>query len=557
MPTGWGMMGSQSLSEVYQDISRKLFNGDARPLLEKTLSALEEGVREESRTLIFLEAPTGYGKSTLSLTIYAAIKQGRADLGQRVIHVLPMRSIGTHMLKRMRDYVGRLSETGLPLAGDEVGLQQMSSPGSPMLCKRFVITTLDTFVSSLYKIPPVELKKLFTKGYAHYEVPRGCIYSATVVFDEFHLFVSSNSIVNGRSKMLTSAITSIIGLLEMGVPVIISTATMPQLIKNKIKEEVERVLEDSLIKEIMPSQSDLGFVKRQIDVEIVGEEDKLSQIVEAARRFSRVLVIANTVRNAIEIYRSLQKEGIKPVILHAKMIEAERRRRLSEVERGPCVVVATQIFEAGVDMSFDALITEAAPPDSLIQRAGRVARKGGSGKVLIYPLSEGGKSVYAEELVEKTLRKLLGMRELSTALLEVYDDYVETRLVDRSLLYQLRLVDFYPSLSARVAVKVWEAYCGFVREGEMIPVVPRAYADTFVNNPQERINLIFTMGDEEFWRLFDSDRIKEFVTESKEIVRREDIRLPARADCLSKQFVMSDIAAVILEGYDEEVGMQW
>ncbi|MEN3047869.1 MAG: DEAD/DEAH box helicase [Candidatus Caldarchaeales archaeon] len=207
-------MGSRSLNEVYRDVSSKLFNGDSRSLLEKALSALDEGAREGSKTLVFLEAPTGYGKSTLSLAVYVAIKLGRPDLGQRVIHVLPMRSIGTHMVKKMREYVKRLSETGLPLSENEIGLQQMSSPGSPMLCKKFVITTLDTFVSSLYKIPPVELKKLLTRGYAHYEVPRGCIYSATVIFDEFHLFVGSKSIVDGRSKMLTAAITSVIGLLD-------------------------------------------------------------------------------------------------------------------------------------------------------------------------------------------------------------------------------------------------------------------------------------------------------------------------------------------------------
>ncbi|MDW8074055.1 MAG: CRISPR-associated helicase Cas3' [Nitrososphaerota archaeon] len=549
-------MDSPSLSEVYRSTSHTLFGEDARPLLDKALSLLDDGARDGARTLIFLEAPTGYGKSTLSLAIYVAIKKGRLDLGQRIIHVLPMRSIGTHMHGRMQKYIQKLKEAGFPVMESEVGLQQMSSPGSPMLCKKFVITTLDTFVSSLYKIPPVELKKLLTKGYAHYEVPRGCIYSATVVFDEFHLFISSDSIVNGKSKMLTSALAGIIGLLEIGVPIIISTATLPKLIKEKIKEEVETAFEEDLyVSEITPSQSDLEFRKRKIKVESIGEEDRVGKIVEAAEERRRVLVMANTVKNAVEIYYSLRKKGIKSVVIHAKMIEAEKRRRLSYVEQSPCVVVSTQIFEAGVDMSFDTLVTEAAPPDSLIQRSGRVARYGGCGEVFVYPLSEGGKSIYAEELVEKTIKKLSEVGELSQRLLEIYDEYVGTQLIERNLFNQLRLIDVYPSFSADVAKRVWEAYCGFVREGEMIPVVPRAHVKNFIKEPRERRNLIFTIGDDEFRRLLKSGLIKELITESNKTILCEEIRELAKMNCLSREFVVNDVVAVIVEGYDEEVGL--
>ncbi|MDZ7763228.1 MAG: helicase-related protein [Melioribacteraceae bacterium] len=39
-----------------------------------------------------------------------------------------------------------------------------------------------------------------------------------------------------------------------------------------------------------------------------------------------------------------------------------------------CIVVSTQVVEVSLDISFDLMITETAPLDSLIQRFGRINR---------------------------------------------------------------------------------------------------------------------------------------------------------------------------------------
>lgn len=96
------------------------------------------------------------------------------------------------------------------------------------------------------------------------------------------------------------------------------------------------------------------------------------------------LAVLNTVRSAREIYTELVRQGgdLPVSLLHSRFRPPDRRLRvqeaLAEVDpAGPGrVVVATQVIEAGVDLSAATLLTEAAPWPSIVQRAGRCNRDG-------------------------------------------------------------------------------------------------------------------------------------------------------------------------------------
>ncbi len=98
-------------------------------------------------------------------------------------------------------------------------------------------------------------------------------------------------------------------------------------------------------------------------------------------------VIVNRVRTARETHQTLQDDGYNVHLVTGRMRPLDRVRILEEIKAAVdpdrtdagadlTLVVATQAIEVGADFSFDALITECAPIDSLRQRFGRLDRRG-------------------------------------------------------------------------------------------------------------------------------------------------------------------------------------
>lgn len=104
-----------------------------------------------------------------------------------------------------------------------------------------------------------------------------------------------------------------------------------------------------------------------------------------------VAIIVNRVKLAREIYDCLcaSHDGelpkhhailltgrVRPVERDALIAEYGDRLQAKSTGDNPLFVVATQCIEAGADFDFDAVVTQIAPLDALVQRFGRLARSG-------------------------------------------------------------------------------------------------------------------------------------------------------------------------------------
>lgn len=489
-----------SLVDYYNDFITKN-KLQERKGIEETLSFLEKGYN------VILKAPTGYGKTTLTKILANAVAKGN-EIASRVIHVLPLRAIVQDLYQKLiKDAVeGRIYTKS-------IGAQDMDYHFSPYFMKKVTVTTLDSFIMNLFKLPPTELHNIFKNFGSHYELPRGMIYSSIVIFDEFHL-------LSEEGKPLTSGLSALKVLSDAGVPIIIMSAT--------IDSELERLIASYLGNYKVVNVNDFK-IERHIEINFVN--DPISYAKEKVKEGKRILVVFNTRSSAIDAYLKLR--DLNPVLIHSKFNRMDRRTKVEKIlDKNTKLVISTQVIEAGVDTSFDVLITEASPAHNLIQRAGRVARYGGKGEVAIFPFE--GK-VYDKEEVDKTMEELEKTKKIDESLLNVTKRDYE-KMVDFLLLHDLSLLDLSPVVDSEKAKKIYNIVCGFTRDSGIVLGFPPNE-----NNQEKAIPLT------------EEEAIKLLRQGNKAVTLEGDIEFKP-AKCLSLEMMKNNILGIRINSYDSEIG---
>lgn len=397
-----------------------------------------------------LIAPTGYGKTS-------AVHHNWKDLSERwgrIVHVLPLRAIVSDTAKKAVKRGVPLSQMSYQAAIEHISIESSKqcpeeekehSPKvrkSPYMFSRYVITTYDSFTFSLYVAPIAELTRLR----AHRDIGLLSAAGGAVLLDEAHLALATDAADAAEEKK--KVVTTIAHAMEtiskhLGRPVILMTATLPanQLInlgdwlKNKgLEVEVHLCLGERGIS--FYRNSGLPVREHGLDEEYESLYEKYRSAVKTRlskcrlrddaikalkEGFSRIAVFCNTVGRAVEVYRELKESAdAELILLHGRIAESEKRSRLdcleALMEKGkPVMAVATQALEAGVDLDFDSVITEAAAPGAIIQRAGRGFRslekrqEGERGLIIVNYSEESLKSassVYPPEEVERAIEYL-------------------------------------------------------------------------------------------------------------------------------------------------------
>ena len=394
---------------------------------------------DHSKKNIVLVAPTGSGKTEFALLW--AKKSGR-----KVIYTLPLRVALNDLFTRFQEfkiakngkkaeinyfdekYLGILHSTSFMEYLDEEKEGKKIDINCKMLsAKLFSTPVLLTTPDQIF---------LTSLKYYGFDKVLSLYPTSTVIIDEIQAY---------NPEMAAIIIKTLEIINKLSGKILIITATFPPyfrkfLFKNKGNTQ-EINLDFTLIdlkEDISDKKSIKNFSLRRHKIQLIDDllfnydskDNNPSYFVskDSFRKLNKilttnpdknVLIIVNNVGKAISLYETFKNHKIYAELLHSRIIEKEKSKRISKIKnnlknRKHLILISTQMVEASVDVDFDILITEISPVDSQIQRWGRIYRnresdyKESTPNVYIYTgIDKGTKAIYQPEIMlNKTIEVL-------------------------------------------------------------------------------------------------------------------------------------------------------
>jgi CRISPR-associated endonuclease/helicase Cas3 len=319
-------------------------------------------------------APTGAGKTLAVLAPFLwQFERAEKPRWDRLIYVLPLRSLVESIAAETRRIVDSLG-----LQGVEVTVQTGENPGDAFFAEgRVILTTYDQLLSGALE-GPYGLPDML------HNINSAAVAGALVVFDEYHLMQPDQAFL--------TAVAHIHQYRDMCQSVwMTATATLPLRTMLGAALSAERIDVDPDELARMPA---VAQVERRVTVQL----EPLTATAILEHHQDRSIALVNTVARANVLYDELKtlSPSASVRLLHSQFIprdrqtiEADVRRIFGQGSSDCCILVSTQVIEAGMNISAEVLHTEAAPMSALVQRAGRCARFPREvGDVLVYPLPE-------------------------------------------------------------------------------------------------------------------------------------------------------------------------
>jgi len=393
-----------------------------------------------------LTVPTGAGKTLAALGWALARRQARIKAGLcicPVIYALPFTSIIDQNVAVIRKLWGDgpVDESAIAVHHHLAELGQMEQSGEESLARSWVegwradvvCTTFVQVANAMFHATSANARR-FSK-----------LAGAILILDEVQAFPAE------LWPVLRLALQSLSH--RFGTDILLVTATQPALFSQSEREEigVDRAEFVSVFDRYdMYVDITTTLSMENLTCRVVSELSKNSQC--------SCLVILNTVREALELHASLKRapdlRGYRLFHLSTNLRPKDRNEILKQVNscRQPHILVATQVVEAGVDLSFDVVFRALAPLDAIIQAAGRCNRHGTGQRGVVYVFDLEGYSgvvIYGQVhsgLVREIFQRRTSFREPELrSLVNQYFERLESRLgqdTTQKILEAVRMMQF-------------------------------------------------------------------------------------------------------------------
>jgi CRISPR-associated endonuclease/helicase Cas3 len=370
--------------------------------LDKLRSEFHKGVREKVKQLLqgnddwhllSITASTGMGKTFAALDAALRIRnalEGKwgKDYVPRIIYALPFINI---IEQNYEEYHKVLSS--------QLGQEYKSSPERYLLRHHYLA---EVSYSSDNEKKPVEEALLLTESWeseivvtTFVQVFQTIIGYRNKFLKKLHNLIGAIVILDEVQSLpveywdLTNKIFQIL-CDEMGLIILQITATQPMIFSKSSMRELY-----TNYKRLFEYQNRTVL---NVDLKEKSGDMWAEWVLELYGRHSSVMVVVNTIRSSIDLYKKIKERvegfGVEPyklsapsnnewlVYLSTNITPDQRRKRLKDLKNllknncGRAILISTQVVEAGVDIDFPSVVREIGPFDSIVQVSGRCNREG-------------------------------------------------------------------------------------------------------------------------------------------------------------------------------------
>lgn len=449
--------------EELHSISNENLNVLKQKLSCEVLSNLE---RNRDKKLFYIEAPTGSGKTNLSVLCVAELQKSRKDV-TKVFYVFPFTTLITQTTKFIRD--------SLRLNQDELAEIHSKAPYHYNGDGEDYGTKRKNYLDNLFVNYPINLIShirffdILTSNEKEVNYLLHRIANSIVIIDEIQSYTPSewdkiNYLINAYSELFN-------------ITFIVMSATLPKISKLLINKDGEQKDKFVYLVENKDGyfqnpnfKNRVAFNFHYLDSDGYSLENLLSIVYEHSEAYfnkeKKVKSIVEFVTkiSAQSFYEKLNKDvrfsEYKKFIVSGTVLEPRRKEIIDYLKSdksnfGKILVVCTQVVEAGLDIDMDIGFKDKSIVDAEEQLAGRINRNASKSNCeLILFNSKDSSKTYRSDLRHKqcidleSFKKILAEKDFDSFYDIVFesinqankDPYLSNNLSDFQ--NQIRRLDF-------------------------------------------------------------------------------------------------------------------
>jgi len=352
--------------------------------------------------LAIIEAPTGEGKTEAALAL--AHRLAQASGTDEMYYALPTTATSNQMFgrlqKHLRDRLGLTAQAKLVhgqafLVEDDLRIEPLGNGSDePSVAPEWFGPKKRALLAP-FGVGTIDQAELAALNVKHTALRMAGLAGKVVIVDEVHAYDTYMTTIVERLLNWLSA---------MGTSVILLSATLPLARREKLfaaygfrDEEAEqdqkaypslRVMSKTGNHQAMPaaSQSDWRIQVNHLHLTDDAAEAKARWLLEQTTNGGCACWMTNTVDRAQKMFEKLDQLAgpeVDRLVLHARF-PLDERQSLEEQITGKYgkdgerplrgIVIGTQVLEQSLDLDFDVMVSDLAPVDLLLQRAGRLHR---------------------------------------------------------------------------------------------------------------------------------------------------------------------------------------